>query len=64
MKLYTRRQSPFGARVRITLAHKQIGYEALEPPEADLKSPAFLALNPMGKIPLLITDEGQAIAEA
>ena len=34
------------------------------PPESGLKGPEFLALNPMGKIPLLVLDDGSTVPES
>jgi glutathione S-transferase len=64
MKLYTAGISPFAARVNIALDFKGLRAEAAPLPAAGLKCPEFLALNPMGKIPLLLLADGTAIPES
>ena len=64
MKLYSAPISPFAARVRIALYAKNISCELLSPPAAGLKCAEFLALNPMGKIPVLVLDDGTCIPES
>ena len=64
MKLYSAPLSPFAARVRISIYRKRLDHiEILLPPEG-LKSAAYLALNPMGQIPLLQLDNGETIPES
>lgn len=48
--------SPFAWKVWLTLEHKALAYDfrRLQFTEAELKSPAFLALNPRGKVPCLV----------
>lgn len=64
MKLYNSPQSPFGVRVKIALGVKAVPFEELGPPGGGLKSPEYLAINPLGKLPVLVTDGGLAIAES
>jgi glutathione S-transferase len=64
MKLYGSDVSPFTERVRIALAYKKIPYEPIKATREVLDSDAYAAMNPMRKIPLLITDDGQAIGES
>jgi len=64
MKLYSAPISPFAARVRTALYAKNIPCEVLPPPAAGLKCAEFLALNPMGKIPVLVLDDGTCIPES
>lgn len=64
MKLYGAPHSPFVARVRLAMRAKSISCEMERPPGGGTGSPEHLALNPMGKIPVLITDDGTAIAES
>ncbi len=55
MKLYGRRLSPYVERVCLQIAYKGLGDEiVLTPiPGEDLKSPEYLAISPLGKMPLL-----------
>jgi glutathione S-transferase len=48
MQLYTSPPSPFAARVRAALYFKRLPFVNLGVPEQGLKSPEFLAINPMG----------------
>lgn len=63
MKLHGSEQSPFSARVWIACEAKGIAIDNLGLPETGLKSPEFLALNPVGKIPVLL-DGGTPIIES
>ncbi len=64
MKLYSLGLSPFAARVRISIYAKGLDVEIVPPPEGGMKSPEYLGLNPMGRVPVLITDEGHPIPES
>lgn len=65
MKLYSIPLSPFASRVRLSIYRKGItDIEIVPPPEGGLKTEAFLALNPMGRVPTLVLDSGMAIAES
>lgn len=63
MKLFTLDNSPFAARVRIQIRHKGLAIEMVEPPE-ELRTEAFRAAYPLGKVPALELDDGQMIAES
>jgi glutathione S-transferase len=67
MKLYDRQGTPNAARIRIVLAEKGLD-EAVEIETVDLiaaaqKSPEFLAMNPIGKTPVLVLEDGLALSE-
>ena len=64
MKLYSRPLSPYSARVRIALHHKGLGFEIIEPDMGWSKDAAFLAVNPMGRIPVLVLDDGTKLVES
>jgi glutathione S-transferase len=64
MRLYSAQISPFAARVRIALYYKKLTCELAAPPDTGLKGAEFLALNPMGKIPLLVLDDGSRLPES
>jgi glutathione S-transferase len=64
MQLYTSPLSPFAARVRAALYFKRLPFVDLGVPEQGLKSPGFLAMNPIGKIPVLLLEGGDAIVES
>lgn len=63
MKLYTSPISPFGARVSIAAKVKGIEIEHIRP-VGGLRTPEFLALNPIAKIPVLILDSGAVLPES
>lgn len=69
LKLYSSSISPFVARVLITLRAKGLPFEDLGAPETHWpelgrKSPAFLAINPMGRVPVLMLPDGSPLAES
>jgi glutathione S-transferase len=64
MKLYSVDRSPFGSRVRAAIEFKGLTVETLGAPEGGLKSPAYLAINPLGKLPTLVLDDGRSIPES
>ena len=59
MKLYDYPQCPFGQKVRIVLAEKELSYEFVNVDlrRGEQKRPEFLKLNPFGKVPVLVDDE-------
>jgi glutathione S-transferase len=68
MKIYDREGTPNAARIRIVLAEKgledQIEFVTVDLIRAEQKQPAFLAMNPIGKIPVLELDDGTVISES
>jgi glutathione S-transferase len=64
MRLYDFDASPFAARVRLALYAKGLAIETAAPPEGGPRSPAFRAINPLGKVPVLVLDDGTAIPES
>lgn len=63
MKLYGSLVSPYVARVVLAARAKGLDLSPEAPPGGGIKSPEYLALNPMGKMPAL-EDGGQCIAES
>lgn len=63
MKLYEATLSPFAARVRAQLYAKGIDVERVAPP-GGLASPEYKRINPTGKIPALILDDGSVLPES
>lgn len=63
MKLYNLSNSPFAARVRMQIHHKNLPIEIIAPP-LPLRSKEFLGAFPLGKIPLLELSNGNTIAES
>lgn len=53
--LHTISGSPFGWRTQLAIAHKGVDHEVhhVKPSEGELRSEAFLAMNPRGKVPVL-----------
>lgn len=56
-KLYYSGRSPYARKVRIVLAEKQLPYTQVET-SIRQKPPEFLQLNPIGKIPVLVDENG------
>lgn len=64
MKLYSADLSPFASRPRLAIYAKNLPVEIVSPPEAGLKSAEYLAINPIGKVPSLVLDDGTVIPES
>jgi glutathione S-transferase len=64
MKLLSLPLSPFAARVRGAIHAKRLGVEIAAPPDDWRTAPAFRALNPMGRIPVLLLDDGTSLPES
>lgn len=64
MKLLSAFISPYASRIRIAIYAKGLPIEIAYPPGGGLKSPEYLALNPIGKAPCLIVDESLALPES
>ena len=68
MKLYDREGTPNAARIRIVLAQKgledRVELVSVDLITAEQKQPAFLAMNPIGKTPLLVLDDGFVLSES
>ncbi len=67
MKLYQTYASPFPTRVRLALMAKGIECEIIEPPgfhsSAESKGD-YLRVNPLGRVPALVLDDGRVIPES
>jgi glutathione S-transferase len=67
MKLYQFFASPFPTRVRLMLYAKGIPFEIVEPPgfgNSKLPKGEYLKLNPLGRVPTLVLDDGRALPES
>lgn len=68
MKLYDRQGTPNAARIRIVLAEKglddQVELIPIDLVNAQQKEGWFLTLNPIGKTPVLVLDDGLALSES
>ena len=63
MKLMSSDLSPYSARVRAQIRHFDLPVDIVEP-DAPLRTEAFLARHPLGKIPILQLDDGRELAES
>jgi glutathione S-transferase len=63
MKLYNLALSNFATKSRIALYEKGINVELVDPP-GGLGSADYKKVNPLGKVPALVLDNGQLIAES
>jgi glutathione S-transferase len=66
MKIIEQSRAPSPRRVRIFLAEKGLAvtYEQLDLAKLEHRSPRFVELNPMQQVPVLVLDDGTAIAES
>lgn len=68
MKIYDREGAPNTARIRIVLAEKglaeQVEFVSVDLIAAEQKQPWFLAMNPIGKVPVLELEDGLVISES
>ena len=66
MVLYDYLDSGNGYKVRLLLAHLRIPYELhlLDIMAGATRTPQFLAINPNGRIPVLVLDDGTPLAES
>ncbi len=68
MRLHDRQGTPNAARIRIVLAEKglddQVEFVTVDLVAAEQKQPAFLAMNPIGKTPVLELADGLCISES
>ena len=67
MKLYQTYTSPFPTRVRLVLYAKGLSPEIIEPPgfHATVESKGdYYSVNPIGRVPALVTDDGRALPES
>jgi glutathione S-transferase len=67
MKLYQTYTSPFPTRVRLVLYAKGLSPELIEPPgfHATVESKGdYYSINPIGRVPTLVTDDGRALPES
>jgi len=63
MKLLNSDLSPYAGRIRLYLRLKGLNIDIV-PPDVPLRSAEFLAKYPFGKIPVLINDAGESLAES
>lgn len=64
MKLYSLSLSPYAARVRAAIYAKRLDIAIVAPPDDWRTTPAFRALNPMVRIPVLELDDGTGLPES
>src|SRR6201996_8032417 len=67
MKLYQTYASPFPTRVRLSIYAKGLDVEIIEPPGFHASTEAkgdYLKINPIGRVPALVLDDGGVIPES
>jgi glutathione S-transferase len=67
MKLFQTYDSPFPTRVRLLLMAKGLDVEIIQPPgfHGDgLTKEEYLKVNPIGRVPALVLDDGRALPES
>jgi glutathione S-transferase len=59
LKLYDYPDCPYAQKVRVVLAEKELEYETalVDLRKQEQRTPEFLRLNPLGKVPVLVDDE-------
>jgi glutathione S-transferase len=62
-KLFLTPRSPFARKVRILLAEKGLAFEVREEDLA-ARSPELQALSPLGKVPLLVDEDGTLVFDS
>lgn len=67
MRLFQTYSSPFPTRVRLMIYAKELAVEIIEPPgfhsSAESKGD-YLLINPIGRVPALVLDDGRALPES
>jgi glutathione S-transferase len=63
MKLVTSLTSPYGRKVRVVLAEKKIPYN-LQVENPWLPDSPVLAVNPLGKVPVLVLEDGVSVFDS
>jgi len=66
LKLYDYLESGNGYKVRLLLRQLGLAFERVELDilKGETRTPGFLAINPNGRIPVLVLDDGRALAES
>jgi glutathione S-transferase len=66
LRFYDFHESGNGYKVRLLLSHLQIPHERIEMDilRGETRTSEFLALNPNGRIPLLVLEDGRVLAES
>ena len=66
LRFYDFHESGNGYKVRLLLSHLQIPHERIEMDilRGETRTAEFLALNPNGRIPLLVFEDGRSLAES
>lgn len=64
MRLYSSKLSPWGQRVWMQIRLKDLPIERLGAPGGSLRSPEFMAINPLGKVPALVLSDGLALFDS
>ncbi|MBU3736708.1 MAG: glutathione S-transferase, partial [Methylobacterium sp.] len=61
MKLFVTPTSPYARKIRIVLAEKRIDCEIVVVPSLAAPESPVPAHNPLGKVPTLVLDDGEAL---
>src|SRR6478735_4417671 len=56
--------SPFAARVRLSIYAKALQVEIVPPPAGWPNNPQFRDISPMGRVPVLILEDGEPVWES
>jgi glutathione S-transferase len=61
--LYLTQRSPFARKVRLLMLEKQLPFHVVEV-DLGARTPEFLALSPLGKVPVLVDDDGTVVFDS
>jgi len=66
LRLYDSHESGNGYKVRLLLSHLGLEHERVELDilQGETRTPEFLAINPNGRIPTLVLDDGRVLSES
>jgi glutathione S-transferase len=62
-KLYIAQRSPFARKVRILLLEKQLPFDLIQE-DLSARSKDFVTLSPLGKVPLLVEEDGECLFDS
>ncbi len=63
MQLLNLDHSPYATRIRMQIRHKDLPVQVVAP-DIPLRTPEFLARYPLGKVPVLVLEDGRSIGES
>jgi glutathione S-transferase len=62
-RLFNTERSPYGRKIRILLLEKKLAFESV-PVDLTQRSAEFVALSPLGKVPVMVEDDGTVLFDS